>query len=76
MGLYISNFIETDLSNKILEDRLIDEARLISEQLIDEQELWTDLTALDERVKTWAEILDARVTVITADGTVVGESEL
>jgi two-component system phosphate regulon sensor histidine kinase PhoR len=73
LGLYVANFIESIyLTN--LEDRLSDEARLISEQLIDESELWTDFTALDERAKRWADVLDARVTVITADGTVVGES--
>lgn len=74
LGLYISSFTER-IYLKDLEDRLIDEAGLISQQLIDERELWADLTALRGRVQTWAGVLDARVTVIASDGTVVGESD-
>ena len=75
LGLYISNFIQR-IYLQDLEDRLIDETRLISEQLVNEQDLWLDLIMLDARVSNWAKILDARVTVIAADGSVIGESEL
>ena len=75
LGLYISSFFER-IYLQHLEDRLVDETRLIAEQLSDEQELWMDLALLDERVGIWATIIDARVTIVAVDGVVVGESEL
>jgi two-component system phosphate regulon sensor histidine kinase PhoR len=73
LGLYVSQFIEQIYLNN-LEDRLSDEAKLISEQLIVDPELWADLAQLDDRVREWANILGVRVTIIAADGTVIGES--
>ena len=72
LGLYISSFFER-IYRQHLEDRLVDETRLIAEQLSDEQELWMDLALLDERVGIWATIIDARVTIVAVDGVVVGE---
>jgi two-component system phosphate regulon sensor histidine kinase PhoR len=57
-----------------LEDRLTDEAELLADALSVELAAPQSGENLDAAVQRYAEMLGARVTVIAADGTVIGES--
>ncbi len=75
LGLYLSNFIRQTYIDD-LKSKLITEARMVGEvirPLLAEQPVNPD--QVDQAAKKWAGILSARVTVIGADGTVLGESE-
>ncbi len=75
IGLYLSNFIRQSYQSE-LETQLSTQAKMIGETLgtallpgqIDPQQL--DLAA-----QKWKPILNARVTLITLDGVVIGESD-
>jgi two-component system, OmpR family, phosphate regulon sensor histidine kinase PhoR len=73
VGILISNFVrQIYLSN--LETRLTSEARMVGEVLKPDL-LSSDQNAdLDATAKRWANVVDARVTIISVDGTVLGES--
>ncbi len=73
LGIYLSNLTyQSQLGN--LENRLLDNARIISDALI--ADLANDLPAGEINLQAihWAEILEARVTIIDEDGSVLGES--
>ena len=73
VGFYLSNGIyQTQLQT--LQDRLTDDARLISDSLIFNLSDQTTWQAIDTHASHWAELIDARVTIIARDGTVLGES--
>lgn len=70
LSVYISQQIE-NASIHDLEDQLATEARMLAEVL---QPDWPEPAALDSAAKHWAGILGARVTLIAANGEVLGES--
>jgi len=74
LGVYISGFVENSYLTD-LESHLHDEAALISDtvkpQLLDSP----NIQSVDALAKHWSEIVNARVTIIGADGTVLGESQ-
>lgn len=73
LGLYLSTFLRQTYLD-ILETKLSAEARLASEivgGVIEDPESYNNL---DQLAKSWADELNARVTIIAKDGTVVGES--
>jgi two-component system phosphate regulon sensor histidine kinase PhoR len=73
LGIYLSNFLrQIHLNN--LEEKLTSQAWLISTALASEAGWQTDPNSLDVRAREWSELLNARVTITAADGTVLGES--
>lgn len=74
IGLYLSNFVrQTYLSN--LEDQLASEALLASEIVGDQILSGNTSDELDALARRWAEKLNVRITIIAADGVVIGESD-
>ncbi len=72
LAIYLSSLVrQTHIAE--LEGRLATEAGLIAEDSAAALED-RDVTVLDGQSRHWAEILRARVTLIAADGTVLGES--
>jgi two-component system phosphate regulon sensor histidine kinase PhoR len=74
LGVYISSFIENSYLTD-LETHLRNEASLISDSLKPQLENGPNIQSVDALAKHWSEIVNARVTIIGADGTVLGESE-
>ena len=74
LGAYLSNFIKQTYLND-LETKLTDEARMLGDVITIDLESIGATPNLDPQVKHWAEILNARVTIIAPDGTVWGESD-
>ncbi len=73
LGILISNFVrQIYLSN--LEARLTSEARMVGDVLKPVLLSSDQQAGLDTIAKHWASVVDARVTIITVDGTVLGES--
>lgn len=73
LSIYLSNFIEnTYLAD--LRSKLQAEAVLLADQLSISTPTLTDQSNLDNEARHWAALENARVTIITADGKVVGES--
>jgi two-component system phosphate regulon sensor histidine kinase PhoR len=73
LGFYLSNFIrQTYLNN--LEMQLAAQARLIADHFAVSPETWEDPEELERLALHWADLLGTRVTLIGADGTVLGES--
>ncbi len=77
LGVYLSRFVrQTYLNN--LEQELSAEARLAADVLADELSAGPDGGAptadLDAQARAWAASLNKRVTIIAADGRVLGES--
>jgi two-component system, OmpR family, phosphate regulon sensor histidine kinase PhoR len=74
VGFYLSNFVrQIYLDN--LQEKLLGEARLASENLAPKFYSTPDSNELDLIAKQWASLLGSRVTIISADGTVLGESQ-
>jgi two-component system phosphate regulon sensor histidine kinase PhoR len=73
LGIYLSNFLRQIYLNN-LEERLSTQAWLISSALANEPGWENDPSSLDQRAQSWAELLNARITIISPDGTVLGES--
>ncbi len=74
LGAYLSNFMrQTYVSD--LKSKLASEARMIGDVITPDLELAGASPNLDPQAKHWDEILNARVTIIASDGTVLGESE-
>jgi len=69
--IYLSNLIR-DAYLENLRSKLIAEARLIEDALT--SATWDDPAELDALARRYADLLDARVTFIGRDGTVLGES--
>ncbi|MFZ5916202.1 MAG: ATP-binding protein [Chloroflexota bacterium] len=57
-----------------LEGQLLAEARLVADRVAPLLQESTDLTTLDALIKHWSQLLEARITVIAADGTVLADS--
>ena len=73
LGIYLSNFVRQTYLND-LEDELTAEARLAAADLGPLLSSGAGSAGLDELARRWAGLLGARVTIIAADGTVLGES--
>lgn len=73
IGWYLSNFTRQIYLND-LENELAAEARLASEFIIPLLNEQTDPQELDALARRWGETLAARITIVAADGTVLGES--
>jgi two-component system phosphate regulon sensor histidine kinase PhoR len=74
LGAYLSNFIKQTYLND-LEIKLADEARMVGDVITPDLESIGAAPNLDPQAKHWADILNARVTIIAPDGTVWGESD-
>jgi two-component system phosphate regulon sensor histidine kinase PhoR len=75
LGIYLSNFLRHTYIDD-LKSKLSTEARMIGEvikPLLVEQPI--DSNQLDLAAKKWANILNARVTIIAPDGVVLGEAD-
>jgi two-component system phosphate regulon sensor histidine kinase PhoR len=74
LGVYLSGFVrQTYLSG--LESQLAAEARMVGDAASPDLSAGLDaIEKLDASARHWASILDARVTLIAPDGTVLGES--
>jgi two-component system phosphate regulon sensor histidine kinase PhoR len=73
VGFYLTNFLyQTQL--EFLQDRLTDDALLISDSQIISPSDEYDLQAINDKASHWAELLNVRVTIIAKDGIVLGES--
>ncbi len=72
-GIYLSN-VSYQSQLKSLEERLLDNARIISDSL--SSNLANDLPSsyITSLASHWAEIIEARVTIIDIEGNVLGES--
>jgi two-component system phosphate regulon sensor histidine kinase PhoR len=73
LALYLSNLVH-DSYLADLEDQLTGEARLMGDALAPQLVPSGQATDLDALARRWAGLLNARVTLIAADGTVLGES--
>ena len=71
LGIYLSDFIENNYINT-LEEQMTIQARMAGEVLRDE---WQGADDLDDHARELGEILGARLTLISPDGVVIGESE-
>ena len=74
LGVYFSSFVENSYLTD-LESHLHDEASLISDSLNPKLENGSNIQPVDALAKHWSEIVNARVTIIGVDGTVLGESQ-
>ena len=73
LGLYISSFVrQTYLDN--LETKLTTEARMIGDVLAPLLQSGTIDPGMDAAARHWANLLEARVTIVAPDGVVLGES--
>jgi len=74
IGIYVSSYLKNSyLAN--LETHLYDEANLIGDTFKPQLENGSNYQSFDAQAKHWSEIVNARVTIIGADGTVLGESQ-
>jgi two-component system, OmpR family, phosphate regulon sensor histidine kinase PhoR len=73
LGVYLSSFVRRTYMND-LEAKLAAEARMIGDVITPGLHTGGAVLDLDVEAKHWAAILDARVTIISPDGTVLGES--
>ena len=71
LGIYLSNFFQQSYIAQ-LERQLTLEAQIIGESTLPN---WSDPQALKPVVAHWADLLNARVTLIDPQGNVLGESE-
>ena len=73
LALYVSNRV-SETRRVDLETHLLADARLLTDGLLPFFSHPADADDLDGAVRRWADLLEARVTVIDAGGVVVGES--
>lgn len=73
LAVYLSNFIRQIHLND-LEDKLINEARLLSDMLVDKMQDGLDRPDYESLAEHWGELLGARVTIIDSQGVVLGDS--
>jgi two-component system phosphate regulon sensor histidine kinase PhoR len=74
LGVYLSSFIR-QLYLTELETQLSNEANLIGDDLLTYLSDNVDADELDLAAKHWGDLVGARITIITPDGTVIGESQ-
>jgi two-component system, OmpR family, phosphate regulon sensor histidine kinase PhoR len=74
LGIYVTSYVKNSYLAD-LESNLHDKADLISDTLRPQLENDSNIQQVDSLAKHWAEIVNARVTIISADGTVLGESQ-
>ena len=74
LGVYLSSFLRQTYMNA-LEEKLADEARMIGDVIMLDLQTNVALPNLDSQARHWAEVLNARLTIIAPDGTVWGESD-
>ncbi len=74
IGVLTSNFLKSIYIND-LQSRQVAEARLIADDLLGQGRLTIPPGDLDTLASHWSEIIQERVTIITIDGTVIGESD-
>jgi two-component system phosphate regulon sensor histidine kinase PhoR len=75
LGIYLSGFVR-EVQYNSMEEKLKAEAHLISEIISPYLGDGINEDAVDQLTKKWAELLDARVTIISNNGVVIGESHL
>jgi len=74
LGVYLSTFLrQTYISD--LQAKLADEARMIGDVIKPDLVSNESKPNLDPHARHWADILNARITIIAPDGTVWGESD-
>jgi two-component system phosphate regulon sensor histidine kinase PhoR len=74
MGVYLSEFARQTYTQN-LERELLAEARLISDSLSQIMFDETPRQNINRMANNWSELLDKRVTIISGDGSVLGESD-
>ena len=74
LGIYIASFTQQTYMDE-LETRLFDEASLLADTVRPRMGVGADPEVIDALAKHWSTLIDARVTVINQDGTVLGESQ-
>ena len=74
LGLLLSSIVRQTYLNT-LEDKLITESRMVGDVIKPVLLSGVQNNDLDIAAKHWAGIMDARVTIIAVDGTVLGESD-
>lgn len=73
LGIYLSNLsYQSQLHN--LETRLSDSAQIIADSLVNDLTNEMPASHITARATHWADLIDARVTIVGRDGAVVGES--
>ncbi len=75
LAVYLSNFIHQIHIND-LEDKLTNEARLIADSLVSEMQSVPDSQDYEALAVHWGQLLAARVTIIDAQGVVLGDSHM
>ena len=73
LGLYLSNILRQNYHNS-LESKLTTEARMLGEVIAPLLQNEAPGATLKETIHHWAGLLEARVTIVGIDGTVLGES--
>lgn len=73
LGLVISNFVR-QVHLKNLQDELVTEANLVSEVVVPLVQQGAPASELQAVVKRWAELAEARITVVGMDGGVLADS--
>jgi two-component system, OmpR family, phosphate regulon sensor histidine kinase PhoR len=73
VGIYLSNIVRQTYQND-LKNQLISEAIIARDNLVNEFGDGQSDLVLDDQAQKWASLINARVTLIAADGTVIGES--
>jgi two-component system phosphate regulon sensor histidine kinase PhoR len=75
LGIYLSNFVRESQSQSI-EENITAEAHFISKIISQYWRNGFDVYTIDQLANEWSEILDVRITIITPEGDVIGESHL
>ncbi|RPI99872.1 MAG: HAMP domain-containing protein, partial [Chloroflexi bacterium] len=73
LGLVLSNVLRQTYLNS-LESKLLSQARLVGDTAAASLQTGAPGPDLDAAARHWAGLLDARVTIVALDGTVLGES--
>ena len=73
LGAYLSGVLRQTYIDR-LEAQLVSEARLLGDVLVPALGAEGTPADLDDRARHWSDLLDARVTIVAVDGTVLGES--
>jgi two-component system, OmpR family, phosphate regulon sensor histidine kinase PhoR len=74
LAAYLSSFLRRVYRDE-LEAQLANEALLVRDNLVEAMSGDTSPEALDQLARYWGDLVDARITIIAPDGSVIGESE-
>jgi two-component system phosphate regulon sensor histidine kinase PhoR len=74
LAAYLSSFLRQVYRDE-LEAQLANEALLVRDNLVEAMSGDTSPEALDQLARYWGDLVDARITIIAPDGSVIGESE-